>query len=110
MRITIFLTILISSLLLSGCEQLDEKFGKQSSKTSRYQLHHISEKKVFLLDTEAGALYAVSSEGLHELSHEVPTLEIGQYYKDEDEKFLKYLGNGKFEESNMAILKKWKAD
>lgn len=52
----------------------------------------------------------MSPKGITELHETTPRLEIGRYYEmpdaaKNDEKFLEYIGQGKFEKSKFAILK-----
>lgn len=94
-------------LTLVGC---DQPFGGAEVDQPRYKLIEVQSGDVFRLDSETGAVTLVTIEGMKELTYETPLLEIGGYYKLEDSiagesGYLKYLGGGKFEESEFAILK-----
>jgi hypothetical protein len=79
----------------------------QSPKAAQFQLTPGPDGKVFRLNSETGETYLVTDSGLVELSDAAPVLRVGEYYEMADastnEKFLKYLGQGKFEQSAWAI-------
>jgi len=94
-RLSVLVCIFACTSLLLGCNQ--------PSSQEKYQLQTTAEGKVFRIDKNNGDISLATPEGLIKLSDGTPTLVIGQYYKKEDGKFLKYIGNGRFEESEVAI-------
>jgi len=73
-----------------------------------YQIHETKDGKILRLNKQTGALYLVEGDSLVSLYDKTVVLKIGSYYEMEDGKkearYLKYLGNGKFEKSKVAIL------
>ncbi len=73
-----------------------------------YQIHEAKDGRILRLNLQTGEMHLVSNEDLVSLSEKSPILKIGSYYKMEDgkkeAKYLKYLGNGRFEKSKFAIL------
>jgi hypothetical protein len=78
------------------------------SEDALYQIHEAKDGRVLRLNMQTGAVHLITNKGLDELSENSPDLKVGKYYEMEDglkeEKYLKYLGNGKFEKSKFAIL------
>ena len=89
-------------MALTGCEW--------PVSASRYQMVTTTDGKLYRLDTKDGSVHYITSESMTHLVESTPELQVGGYYKmadaTDDTKFVKYLGNGQFEKSKWAILKK----
>ncbi|MCG7868776.1 MAG: hypothetical protein JAY74_20695 [Candidatus Thiodiazotropha taylori] len=85
-------------------------FGLTSSAHAEQNIYSIKEAKdgrVFRLNQNTGEIYLITNSGLQQLTEGTIELRVGEYYEMElkmgDYKFLKYLGNGKFEKSKFAL-------
>ena len=99
-----FLVVVGVTLILgiSGCDL-------SPAQSKRFLLTESERGEVYRLDTQTGEITLVTPDGLVRLNYKTPQLEIGRYYRLEDPPvgdphFLKYLGNGSFEESEYAVL------
>ena len=90
---------LIGLLLLSNCVLAEGE---------AYLIHETQDGRVLRLNKNTGEMHLVEGTRLVSLSEKTATLQVGAYYEMGDakseEKFLKYLGNGKFERSKFAIV------
>ena len=72
-----------------------------------FSIHEAKDGRIFRLNHDTGDIYLVTDSGLQNLTEGTIKLRVGEYYEMEtmqgDSKFLKYLGNGKFEKSKYAI-------
>lgn len=68
-----------------------------------YSIHEAKDGRVFFLNHQTGDIYQVTENGLSHLSEGTTKLRIGKYFEVEtkqgDSKFLKYIGNTKFEKT-----------
>ncbi len=87
--------VIVATLLVAGCDSYVFQ--------SQYQLHTAPDGKIYRLNQKSGEIHLVTPDGLIRLSDGYVTLTKGSYYKLEDGKFLKYLGDGKFEKNDYAI-------
>jgi hypothetical protein len=73
-----------------------------------YQIYEAKDGKIFRLNQQTGELHLIEGGSLVSLSEKTVVLKVGGYYEMEDgnkeAKFLKYLGNGKFEKSKFALI------
>jgi len=105
----ITVTMCFCVIMLSGCEWEQEE-------SSRYQVITTAKGEVYRLDDQTGKVHHVSPEGMFLLHDNTPIITVGSYYKMEDvsaegePQFLKYLGEGKFEKSQFAIINSDKAE
>jgi hypothetical protein len=78
------------------------------SKDNVYQIYEAKDGRVLRLNLQTGDVHLVAKEGLVSLSDKSQILKVGSYYEMDDgpkeAKYLKYLGGGKFEKSQFAIL------
>ena len=72
-----------------------------------YALYESEAGKLFRLNKTTGELCLIEETALRCLHNAIVTLQVGEYYEMSDakgdEKFLKYLGEGKFETSAWAV-------
>ena len=72
-----------------------------------FSIQEVKDGRVFRLNHHTGDIYLVTDRGLQHLSEGTIEFRVGDYYEMEaklgDSKFLKYLGNGKFEKCKFAI-------
>lgn len=101
-----FILIMSATLFVCGC---DKAFP-----TKRYELFNSSSGDVYKIDLKTGDVFHLSKTSEVLLSTATPLLVVGTYYEMEDakngKKYLKYLGGGKFEESDYAVLKRKSGD
>ncbi len=102
-RDSLTVALLLFLVLLSGCKWPVEK-------TSRYEMITTATGQIYRLDNQSGVIHFISPNGMSELHELTPMLEVGRYYEmpdaaKNDDKFLEYIGQGKFEKSKFAILK-----
>lgn len=73
-----------------------------------YQIYEAKDGRVFSLNKQTGDMRLVDGSHLISLSKKTIILKVGSYYEMEDgkkeNKYLKYLGDGKFEKSKFAII------
>ncbi len=82
--------IVFSLLILTGC--YDEKFS------TKYQIAVSPSGIAYRLNVTTGEVRSIASEGLTKLpENKEVALIVGNYYKSEDGKTLKYLGKGQFQ-------------
>ncbi len=93
-RICVFIALI--GIILTGCDS--------SLVQQRYQLQTTTDGKVYRLDTKSGDVCYITPKSIFTLGKGTQKLTVGQYLEKEDGKYLKYLGNGKFEPSKYAIL------
>ena len=102
MRNKRLLILLIVAVSLAGCDW--------SLSQPHYQMITTQDGEVYRLDLKTGAVHFISPDGMFALSDRIPILRKGEYYQMEDakddSKFLKYVGDGQFEKSKIAIQKK----
>ena len=93
--------LLICVALLTGCNL--------PTTGPRYQIISAADGGIYRLDTKEGAVHRILQEGMVQLSDQTPVLRVGDFYQmadaKDDTKFLKYLGDGKFEKNKFAIRK-----
>ena len=74
---------------------------------TRYRFVSINDGKVYRLDRETGAIDYVRGDHLVRVTKKIPVLRVGKYYEmgdaEEDPKFLKYLGDARFQKSKHAV-------
>lgn len=107
--------LICSVFLVVSCEKIPwntstsppQALAKTDEQKIIFQLITSNEGKLYRLNSSTGEIFVVTDTGLTELTSETTVLQIGQYYKMADgkteAKFLKYLGDGKFEPSRFAI-------
>lgn len=93
--------VFVIGFALAGCNSATE--------SPAYQLITAQDGKLFRLNSQTGETYLVTDSGLVQLTDKWPMLQVGEYYQmadaKTDEKFLKYLGDGRFEKGKWAIKK-----
>jgi len=108
------LTLLVAVFLACGCDKVQSVIGKQPAEADAreplqptYQLVTTKDGKLYRLNDLTGEIFLVTDTGLKKLETDLGTLHVGEYYRMADakggEKFLKYLGDGRFEKSAWAI-------
>ncbi|MDI6790130.1 MAG: hypothetical protein QME44_05525 [Thermodesulfobacteriota bacterium] len=81
------LLILFTLLILSGCYQEESP--------AKYQIAVSPSGVAYRLNVTTGEVWSIAPEGLTKLQENKEiTLVVGNYYKTEDGKTLKYLGKG----------------
>lgn len=112
-----WLFIPVAALIVLGC---DAQFDQLKPS---YEMHNI-DGQLYRLNIKTGEVAYITQEGLRTLSEETHQLKIGRYYRKEGaageyeedaikkgkRPFLKYLGNGKFQDSMFAVLHVDKSD
>ncbi len=87
---------------LSGCDYV--------STQQRHTLFNASSGDTYKIDHSSGKVFLLTNDREIQLRSSTPVLKVGFYYEMEDaengKKYLKYLGNGKFEASEYAVIKK----
>lgn len=105
----ITIALFLCAMPLSGCKWPLEE-------VSRYQMITTTKGELYRLDNQTGTVHYISPNGMNQLHEDTPNLKVGSYYEMEDvtakgePKFLEYLGKGKFEKSQFAIVNSGKAD
>jgi len=94
----LMLVAVLLLVTLAGCEWPDSG--------TRYRFISIGDGKIYRLDRQTGAIYYVDSNHLVRVTKKIPVLRVGKYYEmgdaQDDTKFLKYLGNARFQKSKHA--------
>ena len=93
------LICLVAALVLAGCDKL--------SFQNRYQLVAASDGRILRIDTLGGDVFLVEKDVLNRIPEDSKlALSIGRIYKFEDNRWMKYTGNGQFEPAQKVI--NWK--
>jgi len=100
--------------LLVGCDLLPnssqgehDAIAASAPEASAFRIKSTPDGRAFLLNESTGELHLITSDRLVALRAGSVKLAVGEYYEMPDatgeKKFLKYLGNGQFEQSAFAV-------